>query len=153
MSESLKQVSTRKHLPHDIPPWVPASARYFVTINCRTRGGTELCEPIVAANIIGSLNFYEQTGRCYPWLIMVMPDHVHLIATFLRDPGIRAVISAWKGYHARRDGIKWQSGFFEHRLRNEDEFREKAHYVRMNPVRAMLIDSPELWRHCWERQN
>lgn len=43
-------------------------------------------------------------------------------------------IRAWKAYHARVHDIRWQSGFFDHRLRNEDELTAKTHFIRQNPV-------------------
>ena len=63
----------------------------------------------------------------------------------------------WKRYHASQTGVDWQTDWFEHRLRTEKAFLEKAHYVRMNPVRKGLVDSPEQWPYvidcvhsCWQ---
>jgi len=36
-------------------------------------------------------------------------------------------------------GIKWQRDFFEHRLRSDESWREKADYILANPVRKGLV--------------
>ncbi len=56
-----------------------------------------------------------------------------------------AVIAAWKAFHAKHNGIHWQEGYFDHRLRSDDEVTLKAHYSRMNPVVKKLCECPEDW--------
>jgi REP element-mobilizing transposase RayT len=46
-------------------------------------------------------------------------------------------------------GIRWQRDFFEHRLRSEESFREKADYVLANPVRAGLVECEEDWLYTF----
>ena len=48
---------------------------------------------------------------------------------------------------AKQARIEWQHGFFEHRLRSEQNMRDKAEYVLQNPVRAGLVQSAEEWPH------
>ena len=141
----------RKKLPHDIPSWVGEGARYFVTVNCRDRGNNRLCRDGVAEALIDSAEEYELLGRWHVWLMVVMPDHIHIIAAFSPDRGIRRIVSAWKGYQAKQLGIEWQTDFFEHRLRTDEEFTEKAYYIRMNPVRKKLAAEPEAWPYVWQR--
>ena len=45
----------------------------------------------------------------------------------------------------RRVTLIEPAGFFEHRLRSDAEFNEKASYIRMNPVRTGLVALPGLW--------
>ena len=80
-----------------------------------------------------------------------MPDHIHLILTFPRNPGLSKTITAWKGYLAKTQRIQWQSGFFEHRLRDDSEWTEKVHYLRNNPVACGLCQNPEDWPYTWTR--
>jgi REP element-mobilizing transposase RayT len=141
----------RKKLPHDIPAWVPDGSRYFITINCRERGVDSLCTGINASQLLQSIAVYEAAAKWWMHIMVIMPDHLHMIATFGRQHGVRAVISAWKSYQARKLGIVWQSGFFEHRLRNDAEFVEKAHYVRMNPVRRGLVGTWKDWPYLFQR--
>lgn len=57
-------------------------------------------------------------------------------------------MSDWKHFTARTLGIEWQRDFFDHRLRHRS-FVEKAHYIRMNPVRAGLVEKLEEWPYVW----
>ena len=149
---STAQLPQRKKLPHNIPAWVSAGARYFITINCRERGRNQLCKEGVASALLTSVDSYEQLGHWYPWLFIVMPDHVHLIASINRARGLRRVIAAWKSYQAKQLEIIWQAGFFEHRLRTVDEFVAKAIYIRRNPVRKGLATDEASWPYLWERR-
>ena len=58
-------------------------------------------------------------------------------------------VAAWKSFTAKNSSVRWQKDFFEHRLRGEESYDAKAQYIRMNPVRAKLCDSPEDWPHIW----
>jgi putative transposase len=138
---------TRRRLPHDIPSWVPDGEIYFLTICARERGESVLMEP--AGRLVESAVFYHQIQRWHLHLIVVMPDHLHLLASFPATPGLRTTVSAWKSFTAKESGFRWQTDFFEHRLRAEESFDEKAHYVRMNPVRAGLCEAWTDWPHRW----
>jgi REP element-mobilizing transposase RayT len=141
----------RKKLPHEIPSWVTQGARHYITINCRQRGTERLClEPVARALLKGGES-YEDLRRWHLWIMLIMPDHIHMIATFDLNRGTRHTISAWKSYQAKTHGIEWQSDFFEHRLRNEAEFIEKVSYIRMNPVRKGLISTVEKWPYVIDR--
>jgi len=51
---------------------------------------------------------------------------------------------------ARRHGIVWQRGFFDHRLRDSSAWQAKTMYVRLNPVRAGLCKEPDQWPYQWD---
>jgi len=141
----------RRKLPHEVPSWVGRGARHFVTINCRERGGEPLLRDNVAARILDSARYYENIGRWFVWLMLIMPDHLHMIATFDLHRGIQRTVADWKRYQTTHCGIEWQPDFFEHRLRDEAEFVEKAQYIRMNPVRRGLVGRAEDWRYVLDR--
>jgi REP-associated tyrosine transposase len=93
-----------------------------------------------------------------PW---IMPDHVHLLFTPLRDEDgwpypLHKVLTMIKGTSARDinkllggAGPVWQDESFDHVLRSEERLREKADYIRMNPVRKGLVQTPEEYRWLW----
>ncbi len=141
----------RKKLPHDIPSWVADGSRYFITINCARRGGDDLVADGRGLKLLESIAAYEALQKWYMHAMVVMPDHVHMIATFHRIPGIQATIKAWKSFHARGGGLSWQSGFFEHRLRNDAEFSEKLSYTLLNPVRKGLVVDWKDWSFTFVR--
>jgi hypothetical protein len=59
---------------------------------------------------------------------------------------MKITISNWKKFVARKIGINWQRDFFDHRLRNDQEFEEKTSYILMNPVRKTLCALPADWK-------
>ena len=52
--------------------------------------------------------------------------------------------------HSDGLGRAWQDGFFDHLLRSGESYSEKWNYVRMNPVRARLVERPEDWPFAGE---
>ena len=88
---------------------------------------------------------------------VIMPHHVHLFAAFPIDgitlpswvQSLRNVI----GKRLLQLGIHkphWQEGFFDHLLRSHESYSQKWDYVRMNPVRAGLCDTPKAWPYQGE---
>jgi REP element-mobilizing transposase RayT len=141
----MNKLPERKKLSHELPQWTSQGVKHFITVNCAKRGESQLISPPVGKALIEGFRVYESLGHWHIWLVVIMPDHIHAILTFNLEPGIKRSLSSWKGFQAKKLGIKWQADFFEHRLRNEQEFLEKAYYVRMNPVRKELTASPEKW--------
>jgi mono/diheme cytochrome c family protein len=78
-----------------------------------------------------------------------MPDHLHALISFPYKRPMRQIMSDWKRFLATESKIEWQRDFFDHRLRKEESYREKADYIRANPVRAGLITRPEEWAYFW----
>jgi len=141
----------RKQLPHGIPSWVHQGARHFITMRCREQGVTPFADAATAQKIIDSACHYDAIGKWYLWRMVVMPDHIHFIATFDLSKGIKKTIQTWRTYHIKANAIRFQDDFFEHRLRDEDAFSEKCEYIRMNPVQKGLVSCPEDWSYQWAR--
>ena len=141
----------RKQLPHDVPNWVDLDeAIYFITICCEKRRTNQLAKPEIAQQLLESIEYRCRKDDWYMHLAVLMPDHVHLISSFPeRAKNMQTVISKWKEWTAKSLRIKWQRDFFEHRLRRDESFDEKAHYIRMNPVRAGLIKNAEDWPYIF----
>jgi REP element-mobilizing transposase RayT len=135
----------RKVLPHGIPPWVKAGELYFITICCRDRGVNQLCVPEFGTKLLESVRFREERGDWFVRLFLLMPDHLHALIAFSPECEMSAVVAKWKEYAARHVGVRWQRGFFDHRLRRDESLDEKAHYIRMNPVRQGLVSRAEEW--------
>jgi len=55
-------------------------------------------------------------------------------------------IGDWKKFQSKQLNVVWQENYFDHRLRNDNEFIEKSYYIRMNPVRKELCKKPEDWK-------
>ena len=140
----------RKILPHATPPWVDESAIFFITINCLDRSGAPLLEDNRPAQLWNGARLRMEQGLWWPRLLLLMPDHLHLMASFPRMHDMRTVIRDWKHWTAHALGIRWQRGFFDHRICQGSEYEEKAHYIRQNPVRKGLVVLAEAWPHVWE---
>ncbi len=78
-----------------------------------------------------------------------MPDHAHALVSCPRTEDLAKVMTASKRHTARHAGIDWKKGFFDHRLRTDESFDEKAFYIRQNPVRVGLITDASDWPHIW----
>jgi putative transposase len=140
----------RKRMPHDIPSWVSDDAIFFITICCAQRGINQLCQEPMASLLFESIEFRQQKGVWYMHLCLLMPDHLHALISFPRDQTMKKAISYWKENTAKSAGVKWQRDYFDHRLRGGESFREKATYIRMNPVRKGLVQRPEDWSYVWD---
>lgn len=140
----------RAALPHDIPSWVSDGAVFFVTINCLQRGANELCIPAIAESLRESIAFHQQLGDWWVHLLVLMPDHLHMLVSFGRDKSMRDVVAKWKEYTANHLDLRWQRDFFDHRLRDDENYIEKANYIRMNPVRKQLCSDTKDWPYTWD---
>ena len=146
-----KMLPIRKRLPHDVPLWIdPSKAHYFVTVGCERRGKNQLARPKVAGGIFETVKYRNTRGVWYARLVMIMPDHVHLLLSFPdTEKRVQIVVSKWKEWTAKTLKIQWQRDFFEHRLRREESFREKADYILANPVRVALVEKAENWPYVF----
>jgi REP element-mobilizing transposase RayT len=136
----------RKKLIHNPPDSVPPDERvFFITVCCDRRGQNQLCHRELAKRLFESVAFRHERGDWWMHFVLLMPDHLHALASFPKGTDMTTIISQWKKYTARQLAIIWQRDFFDHRLRKEENFREKEDYIRMNPVRAGLVSKPEDW--------
>jgi putative transposase len=124
-------------------------AVFFLTICCRVRGQNQLCDPRTSPSLLNSARHLHDRRDWSLRLILFMPDHAHLLASFPSDKDMSHVISEWKKYTARQYGISWQRGFFDRRLRRDESLVEKADYILNNPVRAGLVAQPRDWPYVW----
>ena len=88
---------------------------------------------------------------------VIMPEHIHLFVAF---PRVGITLPSWVGSLRNVIGKRllklgiskphWQEGFFDHLLRSGESYSQKWNYVRMNPVRAKLCETPETWPYQGE---
>ena len=143
----MKRLPVRKRLSHDVPLWVdPAKECYFITISCKPRGRNHLALPDVANALFETVQHRNEEMVWYVHLALLMPDHVHMLVSFPQnEKRLQTIVSKWKEWTAKTIGISWHRDFFEHRLRKDESFRQKADYILNNPVRAGLTKLPEEW--------
>lgn len=81
---------------------------------------------------------------------VVMHDHFHLLLS--PSGSIERTMQCIKGgfsYRAKGElgwnGPIWQTGFTDHRIRDEDDYRQHVRYLEQNPVRAGLVAAAILY--------
>jgi len=149
-----KAISTRrirKRLAHDIPLWVdPSKAYYYITVCCQQRGKNQLAIPNPGYPVLETIRYRNEKQIWHAHIALLMPDHVHMIVSFPQiGKRVQTIVSKWKERTAKSFQIEWQRDFFEHRLRNDESFREKADYILANPVRAGLVERGEDWPYVF----
>jgi REP element-mobilizing transposase RayT len=135
----------RQRLPHTIPQWVAEGSWFFITINCESRGKNQLYLPDVGRQVLAAVVHNHEKFIWHCRLCLLMPDHLHAIISFPREPGMKTVMMDWKRFLATKHNVPWQRDFFDHRLRDEHQLDEKMSYVLMNPIRKGLCKRPEDW--------
>ncbi len=130
-------------LHHAIPDWIESSEAIF---HIRIRAVSSLtAEAGTARDLLDSVVFYRDQGIWLPGLFLLMPDHLHALLHFHPERSMSRVVGDWKKWHKTNTGITWQDGYFDHRLRNDENYEKKAHYIRNNPVAAGLCHDAESW--------
>jgi len=132
-----------KKLYHNTPDWVPDHSIYHIRIRCHPRQRFSLLDS--GHELFESVQLYADLAKWNCFLFLLMPDHLHALMSFSSAPGMTSVIRDWKKYRARFHRINWQDGFFDHRIRNQQEYSRTHHYILNNPVARSLCQTPEDW--------
>jgi REP element-mobilizing transposase RayT len=135
---------------------LPGEARDLVLYHCLREGG------IFAGEGARPTQFFPTpVPRIHLHAVVVMPDHVHLLLTPLRDADgwpfpLVDILQCFKGATAHRinkllhtSGPVWEEESFDHVLRSDESLKEKCEYIRQNPVVAGLVRRPEEYRWLW----
>ena len=96
------------------------------------------------------LAYYRDEKRYLLHEFVVMPDHLHLLLTPATDLSLERAVQLIKGGLSYRlgktkRGSIWQESFTNHRIRDEEDYSRHVDYIWMNPVRAGLVERPELY--------
>ena len=135
----------RKKLPHTVPQWVPEGSSFFITIKCVPPGRNQLCQAGTGDGVLAAMAHNHEKLLWHCRLCLLMPDHLHAIIAFPREPGMKTLVTNWKKFVAVKFGVEWQRDFFDHRLRDHHQLQEKMEYILMNPVRKGLCERMEDW--------
>ena len=153
MSLLAQKYEYRRRLPH----YQKADRAVFVTFRKLNR------EPFPASvrGLILQHCTYDNGKRFELHAAVVMPDHVHMLLTPMRDAtgwpyALPAILKIIKGVSARSvnkllgsSGPVWQDESFDHVLRSGESFAEKLEYIRQNPLRASLVSRAEEYPWLW----
>ena len=114
-------------------------------------GAAYLKQPRIATMIQNSLlHFDRERYRLSAWV--VMPNHVHLLATVCEGHSLSDIMHSFKSYTAheankmlRRNGQFWFEDYFDRFIRDQKHFANAVRYIESNPVKAKLCARPEDW--------
>ena len=140
-----------KKLNHARPPWLSGGDIFFITINCAARGKNTLAKPEIAEPLFDGMKVYQEQQKWWIHLALLMPDHLHMLASFSPRVVMAKTVADWKRYQAGHLKIDWQDNFFDHRIRSQELLLEKYKYIRMNPVRWELVAEPADWPYVWPK--
>jgi len=144
--------------------WRDAGASYFFTVVTHRRRPI-LDNPKARRWLRQS---FVHTRRRFPFelfAIVLLPDHLHCLWSlpdgdddfpkrwamikqgfsrqYLAGGGAEGRVSDNRQKHRER-GV-WQARYWEHRVRDEDEWFAYRDYIHLNPVRHGLVDDPLAW--------
>jgi len=140
----------RRRLPHI----VQYERDLFITFKTKRRYRLPPC----ARNIALARCVYGHGLHYWLEVVVVMPDHVHLILSLPHDREaglLRHVLKGIKGTSAHainrllgRTGSMWQDESFDRVIRR-DERERLVDYILENPVRAGLVMSRDDYSWTW----
>ncbi len=91
----------------------------------------------------------RKKGRFLLHEFVAMPDHFHLILTPAADTRLEKALQYIKGgfsFRAKRElgftSLIWQESFTNHRIRDIQDYLAHRQYIRENPVKRGLVESP-----------
>jgi putative transposase len=134
-------------------------ATYFFTVNLAERKSRLLVDHV--ESLKASISHVKSA---YPFVIdamVIMPNHLHSIWTLpegdsdfstrwnLKKGGFSRRITKGERVSASRQskgelGI-WQRRFWEHLIRDDNDFERHVDYIHYNPVKHGFVNRPEDW--------
>jgi len=84
---------------------------------------------------------------------VVMPEHYHVLLSLEKANSISSVVrkvhSLFSREYRKATGFRgriWQRRFYDHVIRNDEDWLTKMQYIHDNPVRASLVENIEDYR-------
>ena len=105
-------------------------------------------EPQLAEIVQNALkHFNGERYELVAWA--VMPNHVHAIFRPFSGYELPEIVHSWKSFTSKqinrrldRQGALWMDEYYDHLIRDEDDFRNQVDYVLANPEKADLQEWP-----------
>ncbi|MGA9397226.1 MAG: transposase [Anaerolineaceae bacterium] len=104
------------------------------------------------------LNTINAVKTLHPFAVLayvIMPDHFHLLfKTPEESPNYSPIIHSIKRNfirNYRKTNIKdkspiWQARFWDHVIRDDDDFKKHLDYIHWNPVKHVFVNDPIEWQ-------
>jgi len=106
------------------------------------KGECYLERPEIAELVENALRYFDgERYHLYTWCIM--PNHAHVVLKVMPGHDLSDILHSWKSFTShevkRRFAIKgkfWQREYYDHIIRDEEEFYRVIEYVFYNPEKA-----------------
>ncbi len=136
------------------------NAPYFLTAVLHERGSRLLLDHVDELRAAFRCAAFEHPFRVDA--IVVLPDHFHLLCTLPEgDADFSTRVQILKRRftfglerrgvpartNSRRKACFWQRRFWEHTIRDEEDFERHVAYIHYNPVKHGLVGSVREWPH------
>ena len=146
--------------------FVPGGTYFFTVVTARRR--KLFCDEETIQLVRQAFHHVNANRPFMVNAMVVLPDHLHCIWTLpVTDddyPTRWRLIKTWvtKHYpplcppdskHPRlRETAVWQARYWEHLIRNEEDYRQHVEYIHYNPVKHGQVLRPWDWPHSSFRQ-
>lgn len=77
-----------------------------------------------------------------------MPDHIHLLVGLGENTELSGAIRLFKGRLSptlRAAGLKWERGYYDHRIRADEDRLPIFLYIFLNPYRRNYLAAAQTW--------
>ncbi len=139
----------RKYIRLPLAAYANPASTFNITIDAL---GREIYFDVPAFDdeVIVTLRGLVVRHHCPIKIYCLMPTHLHALI----KPGRKSLLNFLAEFKKKTSdlaretrGIKqlWQRSFFDHRVRSNESEVEQWEYIRMNPVRAGLVEHPDDW--------
>jgi len=130
----------------------PQAVRTFFVTSATESYRAVLQSERIATLLLNCLFENRQEERFLLHEFVIMPDHFHALITPAAQVPLEKAMQFIKGgfsYRARKElnvnFAIWQVGFTDHRIRDLQDYEQHRSYIHQNPVKARLVDAPELF--------
>ena len=124
-----------------------AQSEYFLTICTADKGG-DLTASALAQAVLNEAKVMSSDGTWKLHCAVLMPDHVHLLIALGDRLPLGKTVQRLKAKTAaalRSDGLQWERGFFDRKLRPDDDRLHLFLYIYLNPYRANHCARTKCW--------
>jgi putative transposase len=121
---------------------------HFITFSCDHRRPS-LASALARDVFESSLEFIRERYQFRIYGYVVMPEHIHLLASEPDGKSLCRAVQALKVSAAKRLDIGhnfWERRYYDFNVWTDSKLIEKLRYLHRNPVSRGLVAQPEDWR-------
>jgi 1-hydroxy-2-methyl-2-(E)-butenyl 4-diphosphate synthase len=145
MEQELERAGSRNALPSLLEIRSQLAKLYNEVVDAALHEGSGNCylrNPEIAGTVHDALHHFEGVRyRLIAW--SVMPNHVHAILQPASGHELEDILQSWKSFTAKTanrvlglSGTFWQPEYYDHLIRDGEDYRAQIRYVVENPEKA-----------------